>query len=60
MPTPSPSTLLSACALTTAAALVVWKLRRYGRRERGLPPGPPTTPILGNVPQFPREFPFLQ
>ncbi|KAL4260006.1 cytochrome P450 family protein [Pleurotus pulmonarius] len=60
MPSPSNSALFSAFAPTTGAALVVLKLRKYGRREHGLPPGPPTTPILGNVPQFPREFPFLQ
>lgn len=54
MPTP----LVGILVATTV--FIAFRLRNYGRRERGLPPGPPTTPILGNIPQFPREFPFLQ
>ncbi|KAJ7640418.1 cytochrome P450 [Mycena polygramma] len=33
----------------------VW-LRKVGTREPGLPPGPPTIPLLGNLHIFPTEF----
>ncbi|KAF8209627.1 cytochrome P450 [Mycena galopus ATCC 62051] len=35
--------------------LFVW-LRKVGSREAGLPPGPPTLPLLGNLHVFPTEF----
>lgn len=28
---------------------VIFKLLRFGRREKHLPPGPPTYPIVGNA-----------
>ncbi|KAJ6482554.1 cytochrome P450 [Mycena sanguinolenta] len=31
-------------------------LRKVGSREAGLPPGPPTVPLLGNLHAFPTEF----
>lgn len=30
------------------------------RRERGLPPGPPTLPVLGNLHLFPRSELHIQ
>ncbi|KAF5369154.1 hypothetical protein D9757_011077 [Collybiopsis confluens] len=38
----------------------VFALLRVGRRGRGLPPGPPTVPVLGNLHIFPTQKPFLQ
>ncbi|KAK7019954.1 putative cytochrome P450 [Favolaschia claudopus] len=35
--------------------IFVW-LRKVGSREPGLPPGPPTMPLLGNLSIFPKEF----
>ncbi|KAJ7621360.1 cytochrome P450 [Roridomyces roridus] len=32
------------------------RILRIGSRERGLPPGPPTVPILGNMHIFPTEY----
>ncbi|KAK6995986.1 putative cytochrome P450 [Favolaschia claudopus] len=43
-----------------AGTLVVFILRKYGAREKGLPPGPPMVPLLGNAHSFPTEFPQLK
>ncbi|KAL1753471.1 cytochrome P450 [Schizophyllum commune] len=45
-----------ACALVTAG----YKVLRIGSREQGLPPGPPTVPLLGNALQIPRKFTFYR
>lgn len=40
-------------------ALLVWgalRLKKIGSRELGLPPGPPTVPLLGNLHIFPTEY----
>lgn len=32
-----------------------YKVLTFGRREKGLPPGPPTIPVLGNAHLIPAE-----
>lgn len=39
---------------------VTYRLLQVGRRPKGLPPGPPTLPILGNIQLMPKENPHLQ
>ncbi len=46
--------------LTVFAAYFSSTLSRIGKRERGLPPGPPTLPVLGNLLSFPREYVYLK
>ncbi|KAF9007716.1 cytochrome P450 [Hymenopellis radicata] len=41
------------------AAFIAY-LTRTGKRENGLPPGPPTLPVLGNILSFPREYVYLK
>ncbi|KAJ7640502.1 cytochrome P450 [Mycena polygramma] len=55
-PTNMPSLLAFGLLFLVAAVL----LRRVGSRERGLPPGPPTVPILGNIHIFPTEYPHYK
>ncbi|KAI1613495.1 cytochrome p450 monooxygenase [Exophiala viscosa] len=55
-----PSTLRLGVFLLLTSAFLAWKLRRVGRRPSGMPPGPPTLPILGNLHQMPTKRPHLQ
>ncbi|KAJ6594846.1 cytochrome P450 [Mycena capillaripes] len=43
-------------ALVPLALWALFLVRKIGTRENGLPPGPPTFPILGNLHIFPTEF----
>lgn len=46
-------------SITIAFLTLGWlaiKFFTIGRREKGLPPGPPTIPLLGNLHVFPTEF----
>lgn len=40
--------------------VLLYRLSRVGQRPKGLPPGPPTIPILGNIHLIPKEKPHLQ
>jgi hypothetical protein len=46
--------ILVALALLALGGVVL--LRKVGTRENGLPRGPPTIPLLGNLHMFPTEF----
>ncbi|KAJ7914752.1 cytochrome P450 [Mycena leptocephala] len=51
------SILLTIALLTLG---VCFLFMTVGAREKGLPPGPPTVPILGNLHIFPTEFPYYK
>ncbi|KAL1721921.1 cytochrome P450 [Schizophyllum commune] len=48
----------STLALATLVSVVLYRALRTGSRERGLPPGPPTSPVLGNILQVPTKDVF--
>ncbi|KAI1734976.1 cytochrome P450 [Xylaria scruposa] len=45
---------------TTIVVVFLYRLSRIGRRPKGLPPGPPTLPLIGNLHVMPREKGHLQ
>lgn len=42
------------------ALWIVVRYRKVGSRESGFAPGPPTVPILGNIPIFPTKRAHLK
>jgi hypothetical protein len=57
------STLSVKFLVAGASVLFIYfiaKLWTTGRREQGLPPGPPVTPVVGNALQFPTGFPHVR
>ncbi|KAK7032178.1 hypothetical protein VNI00_013352 [Paramarasmius palmivorus] len=51
---------LSVVALILLATWLVPRILKVGRRERFLPPGPPTIPVLGNVHMLPTRSPHTK
>jgi hypothetical protein len=49
--------VLLAFALVFAGFL--WRASQIGKRDKALPPGPPTVPLLGNLAQIPPRYAHL-
>lgn len=53
------STSLYLLVAATIVLLVIQRLSHIGSREKDLPPGPPTTPLLGNLLDIPPRYAHL-
>ncbi|KAG8921947.1 hypothetical protein FRC03_004745 [Tulasnella sp. 419] len=51
------STLVFVCVFFSA---IIYRILQIGRREGFLPPGPPTTPILGNLLLLPKQNAYVK
>ncbi len=51
---------VATASFTFVVFAAYFSLLKFGRRENGLPPGPPTIPLLGNVLDFPKEYAYLK
>ncbi|KAH9476425.1 Cytochrome P450 monooxygenase [Psilocybe cubensis] len=47
-------------AIVGCVAWLVIKLIRIGQRDKTLPPGPPTVPLLGNIHLLPTKYSFVK
>ncbi|BEI84127.1 hypothetical protein CcaverHIS002_0407310 [Cutaneotrichosporon cavernicola] len=54
-----PLTIPVPAAILALVAVLVTLLLRVGRRDPRLPPGPPTTPVLGNLTTIPPRYAHL-
>lgn len=52
--------LTGATLVTVVVTLLILKFRTVGRRNKNLPPGPKTIPVLGNALEFPTSFPHVK
>lgn len=55
--------MVSLLSLTVLGVVIFWivdRLRKIGSREPGLPPGPPTLPLIGNLNVFPTSRAHLK
>ncbi|KAK7206979.1 putative cytochrome P450 oxidoreductase [Myxozyma melibiosi] len=53
-------TKLAISVVVAVLALGIYKVLRIGRRKPGMPPGPPTLPVLGNFHQIPSSGLYAQ
>lgn len=54
------SNLSIVASIAVLVVLLFLKLRKIGHRDPDLPPGPKTTPVLGNALDFPTSFPHAK